>query len=95
MLKETKVAVSNSQVSTDLGDEIAILNLDSGVYSGLSDVGACVWNLIDEPKTVAQIHESILSQYEVTSETLFNDLTAFLNQLADAGLICLSNENSL
>jgi hypothetical protein len=94
MLKETQVAVSHNQVSTDLGEEVAILNLESGVYYGLSNVGAAIWNLICEPTTVAQIHESILAQYDVTSETLYNDLIDLLNQLAEAGLITLSNENS-
>ncbi len=94
MLKGTQVELSGNQVSTDLGNEIAILNLDSGVYYGLNEVGACVWNLMVEPKTVEEIHQSILSQYDVTPETLYNDLIELLNQLADAGLISFSNENT-
>ena len=59
IVKETLIVVSSSQVSSDLGDETAILNLDSGVYYGLSNVGTCIWNLIAEPKTVAQIHQQV------------------------------------
>jgi hypothetical protein len=94
MFKETQVVVSANQVSTDLDDEVAILNLESGVYYGLSNVGASVWNLIGEPKTVGRIHEDILSEYDVAPERLYSDLIELLNQLADAGLVTLSNENS-
>ncbi len=53
-MNEARVVVSSNQISTDLGDEIAILNLDSGVYYGLSDVGACIWNFM-----VSVHHEGI------------------------------------
>ena len=90
---DTLVAVSGNQVSTDVGNEFAILNFDSGIYYGLIEVGACVWNFIAEPKTVAQIHQHIQSQYEVDWDQCHQDLLHFLAQLAEAGLVDFYNEN--
>jgi hypothetical protein len=90
----TRVFTAQNQVWTDLGSEIAILNLDTGIYYGLNEVGADVWNFISEPRTVLQIHGHIRTQYDVDSDRCFRDLVALLKQLAEAGLIKLLHENS-
>ncbi len=90
----TRVFTARNQVWTDLGNEIAILNLDTGIYYGLNEVGADVWNFISEPRTVLQIHGHIRTQYDVDPDRCFRDLVALLKQLAEAGLIKLLHENS-
>jgi hypothetical protein len=44
------VVATKDQVSSDLGGEVAILDLKAGVYYGLDTVGARIWNLIQEPR---------------------------------------------
>ena len=41
----TVVAVQG-QVSSDLGGEVAILDLNAGMYYGLDEVGVRVWDLV-------------------------------------------------
>jgi hypothetical protein len=81
------VAVSENQVSSDLGSEIACLNLKSGIYYGLDAVGARIWELIQEPRTVNEIRDAILEEYDVEPERCERDLLAFLDQLAAEDLI--------
>jgi len=90
----TRVSTARNQVWTDLGNEIAILNLDNGIYYGLNEVGADVWNFISEPRTVLQIVGHVRTQYEVDPDRCHRDLVALLKQLAEAGLIELLHENS-
>ena len=90
----TRVFTAQNQVWTDLGNEIAILNLDSGIYYGLNEVGAEIWNFISEPRTVRQIFNHIRVQYEVDPDRCYRDLVALLKQLAEAGLIETLHENS-
>jgi hypothetical protein len=90
----TRVFTAQHQVWTDLGNEIAILNLDSGIYYGLNEVGAYVWNFISEPRTVLQIHGHIRTRYDVDPDRCYRDLVGLLKQLAEAGLIKLLHENS-
>jgi len=40
--------------------EAVILDLKSGVYYGLNDVGTRIWHLIQEPKTLNEIQDAIL-----------------------------------
>lgn len=81
------VVAAKDQVSCDLAGEAAILNLQSGVYYGLDAVGARVWHLLQEPRTVQDIRDTILMEYEVERDRCERDLLALLQELVAAGLI--------
>src|SRR2546426_12791479 len=79
------VVAIRDQVSADLAGEAAILNLKSGVYYGLNAVGARIWSLIQEPKSVEDIRDAILNEYDVDPERCESDLLQLLQQLAAEG----------
>ena len=78
---------SKDQVSSDLGEEIAILDLKEGVYYGLDEVGARVWELIQTPITVGEIRDSLVEEYDVEPDRCEQDVLALLQRLVDQGLI--------
>ncbi|MDQ7029720.1 MAG: PqqD family peptide modification chaperone [Ardenticatenia bacterium] len=78
---------SPEQVFTHLDGEIVILGLQSEAYFGLKGAGVRIWELIQEPITVQAVLEKLLEEYEVERERCERDLLAFLDRLADAGLI--------
>jgi hypothetical protein len=93
ILSETStVVVTKDQVSCDLSGEAAILNLKSGVYFGLNTVGASIWKLIQEPKTVKEIRDSILEEYDVESGRCEQDILEILQELSTNGLIEIVDE---
>ena len=81
------VVVTDEQVSCDLADEVAILDLQPGIYYGLDAVGARIWSLIQEPKTVTEVCNSLPEEYDVDPERCERDLMVLLQVLADRGLI--------
>ncbi len=83
----SSVVAANDQVSSDLGGEVAILHLKTGTYYGLDVVGARIWSLIQEPRTVEEIRDVLVSEYEVEPDRCERDLIALLQGLADKGLI--------
>lgn len=83
----SSVVVTKDQVSSDLGGEVAILHLEAGTYYGLDAVGARVWSLIQEPRTLREIHEVLVSEYEVEPARCERDLIALLHGLANEGLV--------
>jgi hypothetical protein len=84
---QTTVMVTSQQVSCPLGDESAILNMKNSVYYGVNPVGATVWNLLKEAKTVGQIRDAILNEYEVDALRCEKDLFALLEEMRSEGLI--------
>ena len=89
---DSTVVASDGQVSSDFGEEVAILDFKAGVYYGLDDVGARVWQLVQEPKKVREIRNALLEEYEVEPVRCERDLIALLRNLAGEELIEISNE---
>jgi hypothetical protein len=85
---DSSVAAAKDQVSSNLGGEVAILQISAGTYYGLDGVGARIWDLIQEkPRTVREIREVLVSEYEVEPDRCESDLIVLLQRLADEGLI--------
>ncbi len=83
----SRITLSSNQVSCDLAGEVAILNLENGVYYGLDAVGARIWTLLQEPVTFAQIREAMLLEFDVDADVLETDLRQLLSDLVKQGLI--------
>jgi Coenzyme PQQ synthesis protein D (PqqD) len=81
------VTAAPEQVSCPLGDESAILNLKNTVYYGLDPVGARVWSLLQQPRSVRELRDALLEQYEVEAERCERDLLELLEKMRGEGLI--------
>ena len=90
----SSVVATKEQVSSDLGQEAVILDLKSGVYYGLNDVGTRIWNLIQEPRTLNEIRDAIVKEYEVEPECCEHELLTLLQELSNAGLIEVRDETA-
>jgi len=86
------VVAAKDQVSSDLGDEVAILNLKNETYYGLNSVAARVWQLIRTPRTVREVWEAVAAEYDVEPDRCERDVLTLLQKLADAGLVDVANE---
>ncbi|NEP27986.1 PqqD family peptide modification chaperone [Moorena sp. SIO3I6] len=92
---DSRVVATKEQLSADLTGETIILNSKSGVYFGLNAVGASIWNLIQEPKTVNEIRDAILAKYQVEPEQCESDILALLQELQTEGLIEVGDETAM
>ena len=81
------VVAMKEHVSCPLGDDVVILNLKAGLYFSLGNVGAKVWELIQQPTTVGAVRRAILEAFEVAPDVCERDLRALLHELADRNLI--------
>jgi hypothetical protein len=53
----------------------------------LDSVGADIWKLIDGERTLADIREALLDEYDVEGDALSQDLDEFIEQLVSVGAI--------
>lgn len=81
------VVCAREQVSCEVGGEVVILSLRDEVYYGLDEVGAHVWRLIQEPRTVAEVRDAVVAAYEVAPDDAERDIVALLAQLAEKELV--------
>lgn len=84
---ESVVVASSDQVSCPLGEESAILSLKNSVYYGLDPVGARVWNLLREARSVGALRDTLLDEYDVEAARCERDLLELLEKMRGEGLI--------
>lgn len=81
------VLATSEQVSCPLGEESAILNLKNSVYYGVNAVGARVWKLLQHPRSVGELRDTLVVEYEVDAKRCESDLIALLEKMRSEGLI--------
>ena len=81
------IIAEKDPVTSEMADEVAILDPKSGMYFGLDHVGARIWELIQEPIAVKDIRNTILSEYDVDVERCERDLFVLFREMSSKGLI--------
>lgn len=75
-------------VSRQIGDEIVLMDLESGTYFGLNQVGSRVWELTgDSPQSLSALRDRIVEEFDVAGDVAQQDLARLLDQLASRGLL--------
>lgn len=78
---DTLIRRTDSQVSTAMEGETILLQLESGNYFSLNEVGALVWNELEAPRTVQQLCDRVCSEYEVDAQHCLRDVTQLIEHL--------------
>lgn len=90
----TVITACPDQVSSNLDGETIVLHFKSGTYYGLNEVGSRIWHLIQTPKSIHEIQEILLSEYDVTEEDCYRELLNLLQTLQSEELIQIQSPMS-
>lgn len=82
----TRLVATRDQVSCELEGEAVVLSLDEGVYYGLNPVGAFLWSLLERPRTLEELRDSVASEYDVEPGTAEADVRDLMEELLARGL---------
>lgn len=98
LTRNSTLAASREQVSADLSNDrsegTVILGLRDGMYFELNDVGARIWHLVQEPRSIQSILETLLEEYDVSNERCEADIYSLADQLLARGLIEVRDETN-
>lgn len=78
---------SNAAMARTVDDEVVILDIPSGRYFGLNDVGALIWELLDGDHDRDDILDAITAAYDIDRTTAAGDLDTLIAELTGAGLV--------
>jgi hypothetical protein len=76
-------------MARQVGEDTVILDLAGGTYYGLDPVGARVWQLMGEGKSLEEICDTLLVEYDVTREVLLRDVLELTDKLHSQKLISI------
>jgi len=73
--------------ATDVDGRAVVLSLEAGAYFDFNDVASEIWRMLAEPRRVDEIFRSLSSRHGVDTAILTRDVTPFLQQLMQHGLV--------
>lgn len=88
---DARVVASSQQVSCDLASEAVLLSLHDGEYYGLNEVGATIWKLVQQPRTVMEIRDALLDEYsDIQPDECQRAVLDFLGEMMSLQMVVLS-----
>ena len=88
----SKVTIPEQVTYNEVGGEIVLLNLESGKYYGLDEIGTRMFTLLHEQGQLETVYAVLLEEYKVDAERLKNDLIKLVDELARNDLVKVSEE---
>ena len=70
-----------------VGDEVVILDIASGRYFGLNDVGAVIWDHLDHEATRRDLVDAVVASFDVDRAQAAADIDELVAELIDRGLV--------
>ena len=84
---KVKLSIGKDVVSRQVKNEEVILNLATGTYFGLDQVGTFIWQKIKADTALEQIYQDLLEEYQAEPERIKKDLLALTQRLQKSQLI--------
>ena len=90
MSLDQTITISSEVLAQEVNDEIVLLDLNNEQYLGLNEVGARVWQLLEEGVNLKEIYYKLLEEYDVDKNLLKTDLTDLVTSMSEAGIVITS-----
>lgn len=87
----SRVNIAEGVVFRDLQGELVLLNLTTGVYFGLDQVGTRIWQLLQEHQVLQSVLDRMVEEYEVAETQCREDLLKFVALGLEKGLFELQH----
>ena len=88
------VVAAPEHLSARLGAESVVLGVSKGVYYGLDEVAARIWELVQSPIALVDVRDAIVGEFDVDADTCERDLLEFVGELDANGMIEVVDERA-
>jgi hypothetical protein len=87
------VRQADNLVGCDLDGETMLMSVGEGKYYGMEPIGSRIWALMETTRSVSEICNMLLSEFEVEREQCEREVLVFLNDLAQENLVLVVDES--
>ena len=87
MTDNTLLSRREGLMAADMNGSAVMMDIMTGKYYNLSQVGGRIWELLEEPMTVAALIKKLTEEYDVSAQQCRADTMPFLTTLVQRGLL--------
>jgi hypothetical protein len=74
---------------SELGDEMVMMDIESGNYIGLNQTGRVIWELIEQPIKVDELVKQLLDRYDTSYNECCQDTLEYLNKMNEQKILSI------
>jgi hypothetical protein len=94
-MSHTRYTVFDNNIISDVfGEEVVLVNLESGVYYSLRGSATQIWIRLVSQYAIPEIITDLLNIYQVAEQDLVVDIDQFINQLIDFKIIKITSDST-
>lgn len=86
-LESTVVRKDENLMGGEMGNETVLMDMASGDYLGLNEVGSSIWKIIAKPISVSEVCSALMEKYDIDAATCQAETLKYLNQLVAENMI--------
>ena len=87
MDKNTILSRKPGLMPADMNGATVMMDIETGKYYNIGDVGGRIWELLDSPMTLSELIDALTKEYSVSDEQCEKDTVPFLSSLLERGLL--------
>lgn len=87
IMSAVRVELSEDVAFRELSGQAVLLDLASGIYFGLNEVGTRLWELLAQNDSLDLAENALQKEFEVSPEVLKADVEQLLQQMQSKGLL--------
>ena len=89
MNKDSILQRAESVTFEVVADEAILIDINTGTYFSLNEVGTEFWQMLDGQQTIEQHAQTIANKYEVETDIVVADLLELANEMARDDLLII------
>jgi len=82
-----RIRIPSDVLLSEIRDEAVLLDMRSGGYFVLNEVGLRAWRSLSETGLVDDAIRAVAAEFDAPEEEIRRDVLAFVRQLIDRGLV--------
>ena len=86
-MDKTKWKKRPQLLDREIDGETVLLDLKSGVYYSLNEVGTEIWRLLGDSATESELAAAVVSDYDIAADEAARDINELINDLSAEGLV--------
>ncbi len=89
---DSVVQRNNSVLTARLDEELAMLNIERGMYYGLDEIATHIWEKIAEPRRVSDVCNELIDEFDVSADRCQRETLVLLDWLNAQNLLKIHGE---
>lgn len=79
--------ITDHVVSAEVESELILLDLNSGEYYGLNEMGGLIWKGIEQGHSTEFVANKVAELYSISTDSAIKDIQNYIQELIGLGLI--------